>query len=64
MREILNRLFDLLDDLQGKTPSPMASLERSIANARHALRDLHEANRVINRIEEARTEKLLNSERT
>jgi phage shock protein A len=36
MREFLTRLFDLLNNLQGRTPSPMASLERSIAAAHHA----------------------------
>ena len=36
MREFLTRLFDALNDQQGRTSSPMASLERTIAAARHA----------------------------
>jgi phage shock protein A len=36
MREFLTRLFDALNGLQQRTSSPMASLERSIAAARHA----------------------------
>src|ERR1700743_2382057 len=36
MREFLTRLFDALNGLQHRAASPMASLERSIAAARHA----------------------------
>jgi phage shock protein A len=36
MRELLDRLLDLLTAAQGQTASPMASLERSIAAAGHA----------------------------
>ena len=36
MREFLARLFDVLNDLQRRTSSPIASLERSIAAARDA----------------------------
>src|SRR5258707_11448342 len=36
MRELLARLLDLLDGLQGRLASPMASLDRSLAAAGHA----------------------------
>lgn len=36
MREFLIHLIDVLSDLRHRTSSPMASLERSIAAARHA----------------------------
>lgn len=71
MRQFLLRLFDAFADLSGPTPSPMASLDRSIAatawpgsaTLAETIRDLHETNRMINRIEQARTEKLLGADR-
>ncbi|HZR74715.1 YiaA/YiaB family inner membrane protein [Bradyrhizobium sp.] len=42
----------------------MGMVVQSCFTLAKTLRDLHEGNRMINRIEEARTEKLLNSDRT
>jgi len=42
----------------------MAMLVQSSFILAKTIRDLHETNRMINRIEEARTEKLLGAERT
>jgi hypothetical protein len=36
MRQFLARLFDAFSDMQRRTSSPMASLDRSIAVAGHA----------------------------
>jgi hypothetical protein len=41
----------------------MGMLIQSCLTLAKTVRDVHEANRMINRIEEARTEKLLNSDR-
>ena len=42
----------------------MAMLVQSTFTLAKTVRDLHETNRMINRIEEARTEKLLSADRT
>ncbi len=62
MRESLDRLFGLLGDLPGQAPSPLASA-RPAFTLSETIRALHETNRMTNRIEEARTEKLLSAGR-